>query len=681
MIKYLIQIKKSLFISLGFVLCLYSMAYSDQPDFVKYERAKQHFKSGLVFYNNMKYLSSVEYFRQAVTMYPQYHTAREYLARAYRLAGYTEMALVEWNYLYEVSKDPAIKNKINSINYIASGKNRNELKNSTEYVLTKLVKNTQLRQDRFNHPTDVAVDNENNYYVTSFKTGNVVKISPSLKSLESVAFRGDSSIYGITYRNGIIAVTDFGMNRVYFLNKDLDIISYFGKTGYKKSEFNGPQGLCFDKNNNIYVVDSGNCRIQKFTSEGKFITMFGRKGKYDNQFNNPTDITCFENKLYITDTGNQRVCIFDLYGNYIKEIKNDLILEPRGINISANSLLISDIKSGLLKYNIEAEVFTKISDPEMKEFNFSRLICAVEDRYNNIIALDHNKETLTILTPVEQKYNNLDVNIVSVDTHLFPKVAIYINVNDVYGRPVYNLNKENFSVIEDSARLPNLYSGYFKKVSNDLTVIAAIDKSLELRNYTDEFSWALDFYLKKMNKNDRIRITGFNSDNWIINDFDWSRLRSLKASKESEYEAGRNIGKVLYNSVSELLKYNTKRGVLLFTSGKVSSDSFNIYSEDEVIDFARIHHIPIYIITIGNPDQILVSISQKTGGKAFNISKTSFSDNIYHDIKKKEEFRYLLLYSTYKTSEYKDWWSELKVEVNYQSRKGIEWGGYFVPNQ
>ena len=48
----------------------------------RFERAKEHFRRGVIFFNNNQYLAAVEFFRKAIAEYPEYHTAREYLARA-----------------------------------------------------------------------------------------------------------------------------------------------------------------------------------------------------------------------------------------------------------------------------------------------------------------------------------------------------------------------------------------------------------------------------------------------------------------------------------------------------------------------------------------------------------------------------------------------------------------------
>jgi len=52
---------------------------------------------------------------------------------------------------------------------------------------------------------------------------------------------------------------------------------------------------------------------------------------------------------------------------------------------------------------------------------------------------------------------------------------------------------------------------------------------------------------------------------------------------------------------------------------------------------------------------------------------------LYDSIKKSDEFRYLIVYPTYKHASLKGLWSDIKIEVQYKNQKGLERGGYFVP--
>ena len=59
------------------------------------------------------------------------------------------------------------------------------------------------------------------------------------------------------------------------IGKDL---GKWGEYGDGDGQLNGPAGIAFDAEENIYVADSLNHRVQKFTKDGEFISKWGRFG-------------------------------------------------------------------------------------------------------------------------------------------------------------------------------------------------------------------------------------------------------------------------------------------------------------------------------------------------------------------------------------------------------------------
>ncbi len=666
------------FICVISVLCLNGIVYSQENErFVKYEMAKTRFDKGLIFYNQMNYLGAVEYFRQALSIYNEYHVAREYLARSYKLAGFADSAVSEWNFLYDDALSASVKQKIDVLNNMQG--NYFNIEVADKYVDSFQIDSRFLKKDKFSYPADVITDNENNIYVTSFSNGTLVKIDNNGNAVKSVKFSADSKLFGLDYFHGIIAVSDFGENKIYFVNKDLKKLSTFGIKGYKEGQLNGPQGISFDKMGNLFVVDTGNNRIQKFNKEGKFVLMFGRKGKYQGDFDNPTDVVVAGESLFISDTGNSRLCEFDLFGNFKRYIENTMFSDPRGITLSRSKLFVSDMKKGLIIYNIKNDSFNEFSDSKGEVHKFTRLINASADRYDNIIALDHAKEEIRIFTPVNRVYNNLDVSITSIDVKSFPMVAIYLNVNDIYGNPVYNLNRENFSIIEDGARVPGIYTGYFKDVDVVVNMVIAVEKTPQIKSRLTEILWSMDHLLAKTVKTDKIMVNNYNIDYWTAAEFDWSIRRTKKAAAEDDYTHGNNISKVIYNSLNSLVAKNSKRGLVVYTSGILDNNSFSDYDKDILINFARTHFIPIYFICGEEMNPDLKDIANRTGGKMVHLSDAENTARFYDEIRSQEEYRYSIIYKTYKTQEFSKWWADIQLDVNYQNKKGIEWGGYFVP--
>ncbi|MCU0821285.1 MAG: hypothetical protein MUC95_02285 [Spirochaetes bacterium] len=644
---------------------------------MKFEKAKELFIKGYLYFNEMKYLAAVEFFRNAVAEYPEYYTAREYLARSYRLAGFTEEALKEWEVLSNaVSNNVSITNKINTLKFRET--RDVVIRDSMEFVFSAEYNPVDLGRYRFPGPVDIAVDKSKNLYVTSFSGGKLVKLDINGEG-ESIFNLGiDSKFYGIDCAGVRICLSDFKSDKIYLLDTDLNVKKSFGSPGNEDGMFHGPEGVSFDKSGNVYIVDSGNYRVQKFDDEGNFIFKFGKMGEYEGQFANPSGVLAYNEQVYITDPGNSRIACFDDSGNFIKNIVIDGMEKPRGIDIYNEYLIVSDEKKGLLFYGLNNESKTWFNSWDNKRA-FSKLISATADTDGTLYCLDNKRESVLVFTPIQNRYNNLDIEITSADISGYPAVTFYLNIRNRGGKPVYGLKEENFKVVEDGANVTGFSVDYFKERRNSASFVLCVDRSVDTSGYHNELTWISDFVLKKMRKNDSIKVLNFNKDVWTGNNFDWSRRRTISALQKKSYEQGKCTGKALYNAISDLLLKYDRRGVLLVTDGGISSDSFKQYTIKNIIEYAKGHFIPIYIVTFKDGSKELERIARETGGGLYRASEVDSLRKIYDLVKYSDEYRYMLAYSTYRIPSVKGWWAEVKLEVKQKGQTGVEWGGYFVP--
>jgi sugar lactone lactonase YvrE len=657
------------------IICLYPpLAFSEMKDMVRFEIAKKYYRQGCAHFNAMRYLASVEFFRKAVNSYPDYYTARDHLARAYKLAGFTDAALKEWESLAEASPDNvAVTSKIEGLRFQDAAPEKPV--SGSEYVEYETYKSSKYNRYRFRNPVDIAVDNEKNIYITSFSEGSLIKIDANGKGVFSIKTSISGTLYGIDYHAGKLAVSDFKGDRIFLLNKKGEISNRFGSSGGGEGEFHGPEGLCFNDKGELYVVDSGNGRVQKFDDSGKFILMFGKKGEYEGELSQPTDIAVYRDRVYVTDTGNRRIACFDDSGNFIENISGEGLESPRGITRHRDTLLVSDEKKGPFFYSPADRVIA----PFKEGAGLSRTVSAAVDRDGYIYCIDYGRESVVLFSPVQKRYSNMSLEVTSVDLASFPVVAFYVNVRNRDGSALYGLNNSNFTVTEDGALMTNLYTDYLKRLLPSVSISLCVDRSNRAEEFRGDLPWTAEFILQKMRKNDSIKVINFNQESWTGSNFDWSRRRTLRAIKEREYGDGKNIGKALYNAISDLIPRLNRRGVVMVTDGSVDDGSFRSYTPENITRYAKSHYIPIYIISFREPDAVLMNIAAETGGAVFRPRDVDGLRSIYQRIKSSEEYRYVLVYSTFKLKSFSGWWSDVKIEVDHKGQKGVEWGGYFVP--
>jgi DNA-binding beta-propeller fold protein YncE len=156
---------------------------------------------------------------------------------------------------------------------------------------------------------------------------------------------------------GRIYVADSGNNRIQVFNADGSFLRQFGSTckldtkegcdGDGRGQFNEPWGIAVDKEGSIYVSDTWNHRIQKFDKDGKFLSMWGVFESTGGELGKPLAfygprqlVVGLDGKLYVMDTGNRRVQVFNPDGSFASQfggggVTEGVFDEPTGITQDA----------------------------------------------------------------------------------------------------------------------------------------------------------------------------------------------------------------------------------------------------------------------------------------------------------------------------------------------------------
>lgn len=134
-----------------------------------------------------------------------------------------------------------------------------------------------------------------------------------------IAVSKDGDVYCSDEFESVISVFDpNGIQTFPEFDPDGEYIDRWGQKGSALGTLNGPAGLAFDANDDLYIVDSLNNRVQVFSKDGEFSRAWGRGGRGAGEFDRPWGMTIdAEGAVYVADWGNHRVQKFGPDGEYL----------------------------------------------------------------------------------------------------------------------------------------------------------------------------------------------------------------------------------------------------------------------------------------------------------------------------------------------------------------------------
>lgn len=228
--------------------------------------------------------------------------------------------------------------------------------------------------------------NGNNLWLTDSWGNRVVKFDSDGNFLQQIGKAGFRDGIGTSLdfladigvdQNGNTWVVDAGANHIVKFNAAGEMVGELGKvweSGNDNSHFDSPISIAFDQLGNIYVSDSGlwgeygNHRVQIFNSNGEYLSTIGESGvagSDNNHLRNPRRIAIEGTQLFIADSGNHRVQVFDIStataATYVATLgttgeigeDNAHFNEPQGLGVDANFIYVAD------SYNHRIQIFQR----------------------------------------------------------------------------------------------------------------------------------------------------------------------------------------------------------------------------------------------------------------------------------------------------------------------------------
>ena len=125
---------------------------------------------------------------------------------------------------------------------------------------------------------------------------------------------------GLVYSNGEVLIVEHQGCRLNVLScNEWRIVGTFGK-----GHLCGPNEVAIDHQSNVYLTTGFDHKLHKFNKEGMLLKSVGGEGKKPGQFNYPNGNRVRENKVFVCDSNNNRIQVFDTELNLLKVIGKGL---------------------------------------------------------------------------------------------------------------------------------------------------------------------------------------------------------------------------------------------------------------------------------------------------------------------------------------------------------------------
>ncbi len=185
------------------------------------------------------------------------------------------------------------------------------------------------REANFGMIAGLALDDDDRLFVVDASLRRVVVFSPQHEQL--AAFGADVLVrpasVAIDRQNRFVYVADTGNDVVDVFDADhYKFLRRIGKPSAKHDQtdpgtFSLPEGVAVDKDGNVYVTDTMNNRVEIFDADGKFISTFGKNGDGPGYFARPKGIAVdSDGHIWVADTVQNRLQVFNREGQLLTYI-------------------------------------------------------------------------------------------------------------------------------------------------------------------------------------------------------------------------------------------------------------------------------------------------------------------------------------------------------------------------
>jgi Ca-activated chloride channel family protein len=230
---------------------------------------------------------------------------------------------------------------------------------------------------------------------------------------------------------------------------------------------------------------------------------------------------------------------------------------------------------------------------------------------------------------------------IRVEVHL---VEVYATIYDQKGRYVDGLSRDSFQVSEDGK--PQEISS-FETNSQGLSCAILLDTTGSMSEALPRVKNSIVKLIDELGPQDSVAIYTFDERLNVRQEFTTDKDAAKRAILRTRAQGRTALFDALSEVAQDISKRPGKKAMVVFTDGDDNASALNANS---AIARAKKVGVPLYAIAEGDAmksqdlKKLLEDLSQRTGGSAYQVNKSSDIDLVFHKIGQDLQHLYMISY-------------------------------------
>lgn len=316
-----------------------------------------------------------------------------------------------------------------------------------------------------------------------------------------------------------------------------------------------------------------------------------------------------------------------------------------------NDAYIKTIEANISKIEKDYDLSYALKEEKEEIEESKKAYEALKKKREYPAAIEETKKCMELEENASKIREGWNLTVLQKDVSAYPKVKLYCSVEDNFGNAIEYLTKDYIFLSQKNEK-SNTYKKH--KIENaaqlnekeNLNINLVADVSGSMSGNMDATKQVMNRFLDtvQFNVGDEVGLIAFDDVSYILQDFTNDKS-SISEKIYGMSEGGMTkLYDTLIEAVQTVVPQSGAKCVIAFTDGY---DNRSASSVQDVIDYANLYDVPIFIIGIGDEvdSVVLENIASSTGGEYTSVAYVDSSfENIYSEIYRIQKEVYCIEY-------------------------------------